>query len=385
MTYNITNIEIETIRAKIENKSRDEVNEGTVQENDNIADINDENVDINHADCANEEHIRIIKNDLSDSKRDRLLRLREALEGNDFGKTEGNLKYGDKEKIKEEVIKMNKVLEHVKITGFTHCRNVIQAAMKIVGEEVGMKKSNAKKKKEPFWKRRILTDISRLRKDLSRIEAWFAGRWKKDKKKEKDWLDQKYGLRRKGFTLVMEELKQRITAKANKVKQYDNRIKQFQDNRNFETNQGRFFKNLEGKEERTKPPNAEDATAFWKGIWSTKVEHKQDAEWIDKAKEKMPSEKQNTVKITKDDVKGKLKSVPDWKGAGPDKIQGFWLKSFTAVHEVLATVLNERIEVGGVRGWLVEGRTDLVMKDSKKGTEKGNYKPVACLNLIRSF
>ena len=385
MTYNITNIEIETIRAKIENKSRDEVNEGTVQENDNIADINDENVDINHADCANEEHIRIIKNDLSDSKRDRLLRLREALEGNDFGKTEGNLKYGDKEKIKEEVIKMNKVLEHVKLTDFTHCRNVIQAAMKIVGEEVGMKKSNAKKKKEPFWKRRILTDISRLRKDLSRIEAWFAGRWKKDKKKEKDWLDQKYGLRRKGFTLVMEELKQRITAKANKVKQYDNRIKQFQDNRNFETNQGRFFKNLEGKEERTKPPNAEDATAFWKGIWSTKVEHKQDAEWIDKAKEKMPSEKQNTVKITKDDVKGKLKSVPDWKGAGPDKIQGFWLKSFTAVHEVLATVLNERIEVGGVRGWLVEGRTDLVMKDSKKGTEKGNYKPVACLNLIRSF
>ena len=104
------------------------------------------------------------------------------------------------------------MLEHVKITGFTRCRNVIPAAMRIVGEEVGMKKSNAKKKKEPFWKRRILTDISRLRKDLSRIESWFAGRWKKDKKKEKDWLDQNYGLRRKRFTLVMKELNQRITA-----------------------------------------------------------------------------------------------------------------------------------------------------------------------------
>ena len=80
---------------------------------------------------------------------------------------------------------MNKVLEHVKITGFRHCRNVIQAAMKKVEEEVGMKKSNAKKKKEPFWKRRILTDISRLRKDLSRIEAWFAGSWKINKKKKK--------------------------------------------------------------------------------------------------------------------------------------------------------------------------------------------------------
>ena len=70
--------------------------------------------------------------------------------------------------------------------------------------------------------------------------------------------------------------------------------------------------------------------------------------------------------------------MPDWK----DKIQGFWLKSFTAVHGVLATVLNECIKVGDVSGWLVEGRTILLMKDSNKGTEVGNYRPVACLNLI---
>ena len=70
-----------------------------------------------------------------------------------------------------------------------------------------MKKSNAKKKKGPFWKRRILRDINRLRKDLSRVEAWFTVRWKKDKNKEKDLIDQKYGLRGKGFILVMEEQK----------------------------------------------------------------------------------------------------------------------------------------------------------------------------------
>ena len=64
----------------------------------------------------------------------------------------------------------------------------------------------------------------------------------------------------------MEELKQRI-------KRYDNRIRQFHDNRNFYNNQGRFFKNREGKEQRIKPPNAEDAIVFWKGIWSAKVEH----------------------------------------------------------------------------------------------------------------
>ena len=121
--------------------------------------INDKNFDINHADSVNEEPITITENYLGDSERDRFLRLRESLEVDDFDKREVNLKYGDKEQIKEEVIKMNKVLEHVKITGFTHCRNVIPAAMRIL-EEVGMKKSSAKKKKEPFWKRRILRDIS---------------------------------------------------------------------------------------------------------------------------------------------------------------------------------------------------------------------------------
>ena len=179
----VTNTDIERIRRKINNEGRDEVNEGIIHDGDSIAGINDENVDINHADSANEELITIIENDLSDSERQKLLRLRETMEGDGFGKTEVNLNYGEKEKIKEEVIKMNKVLEHVKITGFTCCRNVIQAAMKIVGEEVGMKKSIAKKKKGTFCKRRILTDISRLRKDLSRIEAWFAGRWKKKKRK----------------------------------------------------------------------------------------------------------------------------------------------------------------------------------------------------------
>ena len=73
----VTDIEIETIRRKIENKGRNEVNEGIIQESDNIAGIYDENVDVNHADSANKESIRITENDLSDSERARLLRLRE--------------------------------------------------------------------------------------------------------------------------------------------------------------------------------------------------------------------------------------------------------------------------------------------------------------------
>ena len=129
----ITNVEIETIRRKIKNKGSDEVNDGTMQEIDNKADIYDENDNMNHADSAREEPIDITEDDLNDSKRDRLLISREALENNNFGKTEVKLKYGSKERLKKEVFKLNKGLEDIKIS-FTHCRNVIQGAMRVVEE-----------------------------------------------------------------------------------------------------------------------------------------------------------------------------------------------------------------------------------------------------------
>ena len=82
----ITNTKIETIRRKKDNQGRDEVNEGTMHDSDNIADINYENVDITHADSATEEPITVIENDLTDSERNRLLRLKKTLKGDDFGK-----------------------------------------------------------------------------------------------------------------------------------------------------------------------------------------------------------------------------------------------------------------------------------------------------------
>ena len=51
----VTNVEIETIRRKIENEGRHEVHDSTIQENVNTADIYDENEHINHADSANVE------------------------------------------------------------------------------------------------------------------------------------------------------------------------------------------------------------------------------------------------------------------------------------------------------------------------------------------
>ena len=74
--------------------------------------------------------------------------------------------------------------------------------------------------------------------------------------------------------------------------------------------------------------------------------------------------------------------MPNWKGPGPDGIQGYWLKNFTSLHKCLAKVLDDCITTGNVPDWMVEGRTILLMKDSTKGSEASNYRPIACLNLL---
>ena len=120
-----------------------------------------------------------------------------------------------------------------------------------------------REEKEPYWKRRIEGDVKRLRRDLGKIEAWFKGKWKNERKSEKEKLDRKYRLKAKGFHIVMEEIKQRVISKASKVKRYVRRVKQFQNNSLFSSNQGIFFKSVQGEKMRTASPNPEEATKFW--------------------------------------------------------------------------------------------------------------------------
>ena len=61
------------------------------------------------------------------------------------------------------------------------------------------------------------------------------------KKEHKDRLERKYNIRRKRLNIVMQEMKQQIKAVDAKVKRFNSRINQSQQNRMFVNNQGRFF------------------------------------------------------------------------------------------------------------------------------------------------
>ena len=101
---------------------------------------------------------------------------------------------------------------------------------------------------EPIWKRRLPNNIKELRKDVSQLEASKG----KGISNFRHWeiLEKKYNIRVKRLNVVIDELKQRITAIAAKVRRYQGRVDSNRQNRLFENNKRQFYRELDQEEER---------------------------------------------------------------------------------------------------------------------------------------
>ena len=123
---------------------------------------------------------------------------------------------------------------------------------------------------------------------------------------------------------MKEELKQRIKAKSGKIARYNQRIKQYQQNRQFKNNEAGFYKRLsnEGIQSENEVPERNQAKQLWTDLWSTDIVHNRKAKWLEDFKMKMNVERgQEEVTITREKI------LPNWKAPGPDGVQGFWLKA----------------------------------------------------------
>ena len=185
-----------------------------------------------------------------------------------------------------------------------------------------------------------------MRKDISQLQYINEGKGKNTQNEER--LEKKYNTNKKGTQVVIEELKQRVTAKAVKIRRYESRINFFQQNRLFQNNQRRLFEQLEGRErDNTIIPDAEESKTFWRGIWSEEVYHNEKAEWLKEVERKLGTvEKQQNIKITPELIEKQAKKLPNWKAPGPDGLQGFWLKNIKSVRKVLAKKLKVKYQNG---------------------------------------
>ena len=207
-----------------------------------------------------------------------------------------------KTKLLEETVKVDKVLSKFKTHSITKTNELFYAGAFVVTNRLGVKIDKVGGRKEPMWKRRLQNKIKELRKDLSQLEASKD----KDISNFRHWerLERKYSIRVKRLNVVIEELTQRTTAIAAKVRRYQGRVDSYRQNRLFENNQRQFYRELDQEEERydDDQPGAEESKQFWGNIWSQPADHKKDAKWLQDLQSEVNVKKQK-IDITTGSLK----------------------------------------------------------------------------------
>lgn len=281
----------------------------------------------------------------------------------------------------KEVSKVNQVVRTIATSNLSETNLLMYAAAKVVTEALGLLPKAQGPRKQNFqtapWKRRLQGKIEYLRKDLSLIEAIKNGTLKKRKVEMK--LAIKYTLGKKTHQEVSEDLRQRIVACEKKITRYEKRIRQYKQNKMMLTDQKRLYQQLGGEVGglTNEAPNSEEATAFWQKLWDRPVTHNGQAPWIVKCENRGTFE-QTPVVITTSKVRKQVSKMKNWKAAGPDQVQAFWLKELNHLHGRLANQMQKAIQEG-IPNWLGTGRTVLIMKDKEKGAIVENYRPITCL------
>ena len=184
-----------------------------------------------------------------------------------------------------------------------------------------------------MWKRSLQNKIKELRIDLSQLEVSKD----KDISNFRHWekLERQYSIRVKKMDVVIEELKQRITGIAAKLRRYQGRVDSYRQNKLFENNQRQFYRELDQEEERfdDDQPVAEESKQFLGSKWSQFADHKKDAKWLQDLRSEVNVKKQVKIDVTTGSFKKIPGTMPNWKAPGPDLVQGFWLKNFSSLHE----------------------------------------------------
>ena len=235
--------------------------------------------------------------------------------------------------------KVNKVIDKIPTRTITETNNLINAASIYVAKELGLKQTTRKQSKMPWRQRRIEGDIKRISKDINILERIKQGELRKRGKMEQ--LEKKYNIRRKGITVVMEELKQRILAEAVKIKRYERWRTQYKQNILFNQDQKRFYQELNGTARNENViPDADESKTFWSDIWSVGKEHNRSVEWLNNIKNDIGDNQQGELQITSDMVTSQCWKLPNWKAPSRDGVQGFQLKKLGGLHGRIAEQLN---------------------------------------------
>ena len=180
---------------------------------------------------------------------------------------------------------------------------------------------------------------------------------------------------------MQKKKKQIMQLKAQRLRRYDKRSKFFRQNKVFNNDAKRFYREI-GKNTISvdNPPEAEEVKDFWNNIWGEERSFNEEATWIKREEERVKDlEHQDWEEISVEEICVALGKTHKWKSPGIDKIPNFWLNSLSAIHEPLTSFINEiLLNPYDIPDWITEGVTYLLPKSEDTKNPK-NYRPITCL------
>ena len=380
----LTELELEAIQRRV---SQEEVNENEDQQTDE-----DTHVEINRTEEEggrseievedDEQEILTENTDLlSGEEQEILKKIAELMKNKEFEEVKGFNKV-DCHRLRDITNRLNRIMKHVKMKDISEINNLIRATSVYAAKELGLTEWKKRQNSDPWWKRRIEGDIKGLRRDVNILVRKNMDQLKYTRKYSD--LCKKYNINRKGLLTVIEELKQRIKAKAAKIQRNEQRINQHRQNRTFSVDQKRLYQELNSNiRQEGVIPDAEEGKEFWGSIWGDDKTHNVDAEWLETLKRKNKCNVQDDIIITTEMISTQCRKVQNWKAPGPDGVQRYWLKKLTSLHERIAVEVDNI--VNGAKmfpHWMTLGRTVLCLKDPAKGNAVDNFQPISCLPVM---
>jgi len=131
---------------------------------------------------------------------------------------------------------------------------------------------------------------------------------------------------------MTETLKQKVQAKAQRIRRYEYRDTQYNQNKMFKGDTKIFYRNLDMKNiEAREPPSMAEAETYWRSLWGEEAQHNERAEWI-RREQKRKVSYMGWMPIQITEITSYLSKAHNWKSPGSDQIQNYWLKAFPATH-----------------------------------------------------
>ena len=99
-------------------------------------------------------------------------------------------------------------------------------------------------------------------------------------------------------------------------------------------------------------------------------------------KENLNHEKQQNLMIDKQKIAQQSKKFANRRAPGPDGVQGYWFKNFSACYQRIADQLNEILKGDDIHEWMTYHRTVLCLRNPSSRGVVDNFRPISCLPVM---